>query len=296
MERLLIDADMICHEIGHIEVETGETYIDDDGVEKPVKVPLALDKMIQTAKGRLHSLINHSECGSFHLFLTKGGGFRDDIATILPYKGNRRGSDRGQADALKEMFLEDYERSSMHEDHEADDEMSILQWEDLNEIAENHGSWDEEVLMHEAGTVICSRDKDLKNVPGWNMTWSLKPRGKKALEAPYFDTPEPPKVEWITKIEALRNFYKQMIMGDTADNIHGLFGKGAKSTWVTDLDDLDTEEDMYMHVEERYFKYFRNRAREWIVENGRLLHMLRTKDDVWEIPYEREDRQFFHDE
>jgi len=67
------------------------------------------------------------------------------------------------------------------------------------------------ILGRKLDCIICSIDKDLKQIPGWH--WNLD---KKTLT---FVTPE--KAEYY--------FWIQMLMGDSTDNITGIPGVGIKS-------------------------------------------------------------------
>ena len=287
----LVDLDMICHEIGHLKIpvlHNGEDLYDEDG--KPVKELLPYAEMVQIAKGRLWSIVVGCEAGGFSLYATVGRCFRHAMATIKPYKGHREGAERDSVDDIKDMFIKDYPVDVCTK-WEADDAMAMEQHADLMEIVMEHQTWDEDVVRQHANTVIASRDKDLDTVWGWRFKWWLK-NSKDAAgnpRHPDFIRVEKGEVYWVTMIEAIRNFYKQMILGDTSDNIHGLYGKGEKSAWYTQLDDMDNEQDMYDHVHRCYTKYYREHARTWLFETARLLHMKRTPKDEWWPPNERDE-------
>jgi 5'-3' exonuclease len=88
----------------------------------------------------------------------------------------------------------------------------------------------------------------------------------------------------------LRFFYSQLITGDTVDNIPGLPRGGPRLAFST-LDGLETEEEMFRAVEEAYKKKFPDDYRERILEQARLLWMVRELDAegkpvMWELPYE----------
>lgn len=120
-------------------------------------------------------------------------------------------------------------------------------------------------------TIICSLDKDLKMVPGQHFEWSRTIKGKEI----------PSKRIFVTEVDGWRWFFKQLLMGDSTDNILGLFGVGKKSKLVTDLDKIDDRQSMYEHAQPHYEDRFGSYWVTFMYENARLLWMLRNeKDDI----------------
>ncbi len=290
--KVLLDADMPAHEIGHIRVNTKEE--DEDG--NPITELLSLEEMLPVAKGTFMSIIINAEAGGFKSYLTRGRSqWRNKIATIRRYKGNRENAPRDNVDAIKDYFHKTF-ASEWCNTYEADDAMAMDQWFDLQESAGKAAyglppeKWDWGKVQQKATTVIASRDKDLDTVPGWRYKWFVS-RTKKKHDGSELDDEER-KVEkgevyWVSWPEACRNFYTQLLMGDTADNIHGLHRVGEKSAWVKQLQDMEDEEEMYDHVADKYEKYYRQHWYTWLLENGRLLWMWRRLNDRWLPPAER---------
>lgn len=109
-------------------------------------------------------------------------------------------------------------------------------------------------------TIIVSIDKDLDMIRGNHYNF--------VKEEQYF----------ITEEEGIRNFYLQMLTGDKVDNIIGLTGIGpVKSKKM--LADCKTEKEMYDVV---LAAYDNNLDR--VIENGRLLWILREEGQVWQPP------------
>jgi hypothetical protein len=309
--KVLIDADMIAHEVGHLREtlknEDGTPVIDPDtglvvkGEHLPVK------RVIDIAKGLLMSIIIGSQSGGWTAFLTRGRNVRHDIATIQPYKGHREDLDRGNVDHVKKALHEDL-GAVWCDGREADDALATEMWSDLITVGSQLG-YDDATLREHTATVIASRDKDLDTVPGWHYKWWIKgAKDENGVEIPE----EIRKVEkgqayWVTFIEAFRNFYKQLLVGDTSDNIKGLYGVGPKSAWVQQLDKIgtdvdlsdfediqDAEQEMYDHVEEKYIKHYgRNYGLTFLRENANLLHMHRRLNDTWLPPHERDEHYWY---
>ena len=286
--KINMDLDMVAHELGHLRQEVGR-----DENDEPILELVPLEKVASIAKGRVWSIFVGAHGGGFNGFLTKGKHFRHKLATILPYKGHREDMARNNVDKLKDIFHRDL-GAVWCTDWEADDAIASEQWADLFNVGSEHG-WDDDTLRKLSNTVIASRDKDLDTVPGWHFKWWLTDAKDREGNPIPEDLRKVQKGEayWVTIIEAFRNFYKQMLVGDTADNIKGLFNVGPKSAWIKQLDDMDDEEEMYDHVEDKYRKYYGNYADQFIMENGNLLHMQRYKGDQWLPPHARDDHYWY---
>lgn len=244
MTLALIDYDLLVYEYAGITKEDGTPQ------------ELHLCKSLLFAK--IDDIVRLSGADSHVGYLTGSGNFREHIATIKPYKGNRAKHEKPEHyTAIREILINRKESHLIHM-MEADDALSIHQ---------NLCNNDKNLPM----SILCSRDKDLDMVPGWHYSWSVgKAKEKKA---------------WLQdKIGGLRCFYKQLLTGDTVDNIPGLFGVGAKSSLLETVQVLTTEWEMFDFVRGHYIKRFGSYAEQFLLENGRLLWMLRTEGDLWEFP------------
>lgn len=114
-------------------------------------------------------------------------------------------------------------------------------------------------------TIICTIDKDLDCIPGWHYNFS-KTRKENGV---YF----------IEEEEANRFFYKQILTGDSTDNIPGMWkklGKKATSKYTAPLDKMDDPADMFAHVVSCY-----DGDVEWVKWVGNLVWIKRTDDGLW---------------
>lgn len=253
--KALIDLDILPYSYG------GLTF--DDGALIPIKL---VQRMVDE---KIESIVRESGSDDWVGYLTdSGSNFRLDVATILPYKGNRSNSKKPPHwKALRDHLLEKYpDKVTEVSGIEADDQLAIDQYKDYNDAL--FGDTLEGSLEHQCylKTIICSIDKDLMMVPGYHYNWNKSEK------------------VFVGKTDGLRSFYKQLLTGDTCDNIKGLHGVGAKSKLVTSIDDMDEEQVMFLHVQEQYEKRFGSYADQFLLENGRLLWMLKDREEMWEFP------------
>ena len=161
------------------------------------------------------------------------------------YKANRVGVHKPQhLDACFEYLIDRWD-AIVCDGEEADDALGINQTED---------------------TCICSLDKDLNCIPGWHYNWKTKTK------------------YWVSGVEALRCFYKQLITGDTIDNISGLSEKAPKRRLfpTKPLDLYQEESQMANYVFTGYcYKYCDDAPAEYL-RNGRLLWIRQKEGEIWD--------------
>lgn len=138
----------------------------------------------------------------FKAYLTGKGNFRFDVATILPYKGNRDKLARPKYYAAAREYLVNKYNADVIEGQEADDAMGIYQFSHPDK-----------------STVICSIDKDLWQIPGYHYVPSTG----------YGDNRKEPRFFYQNIDDANLYFWYQMMCGDRVDNIPGLKGVGPKT-------------------------------------------------------------------
>lgn len=137
----------------------------------------------------IESIIEGRE--SYRIFLTGPGNFREKIATILPYKGNRDPSHKPKYYKEVKDYLINVWKAEVIEGMEADDMMGITQW-----------------AARDKSTVICTIDKDMLMIPGYHYNLNSKEQ------------------KWVDLDEANKMFFWQMLVGDSTDNIPGIKGMG----------------------------------------------------------------------
>jgi len=179
---------------------------------------------------------------SWSMHLTGKNNFRYQIATTVPYKGNRVDKPKPKHLAFLRSHLVKEWGASISEGEEADDTIAI----EATKLGDN--------------CVIVSLDKDLDQICGWHYNFVKR--------LSYYITPE----------EALVKLYTQMLTGDAADNIKGLFRIGpVKAAKI--IGDTTNELELYNKVLEAY-----EGNAERVLENAQLLFLRRYEGQIWNPP------------
>jgi 5'-3' exonuclease len=205
------------------------------------------------------------------LFITGKTNFRNDIAKRTPYK--ERPSNKPWHYKNLKAYIPSVWDTRCTEGLEADDLMSIEQCRRPGE------------------TIICTRDKDLRMVPGWHYGWEL---GNQPQFGPFL-VENAGRVSLSTdrksiKGEGLLFFYSQCLTGDKVDTIPGLDGCGAVGASKI-LDGCVDPLDAFRRVRGVYKNVYGDKADEYLLETGRLLWMTRELHEdgspvLWEFPNE----------
>jgi len=249
--RALVDADIVCYEFGAMK-DLGDGSL----------LPWAIVRSF--VDERIEYILDAVGATEHSLYLTNSkSNFRNEVATILPYKGHRPTEKPHYWQDIREHLVDNYDAEVIY-GMEADDKCGIEQSQAYQKSEEDFsdGLADFEETLD---TVICSRDKDLHMIPGWHYSW---PCGNQKERKWY-----------VNETDGIRFFYKQLLTGDATDNILGLYRVGEKANCVRALDNLEDELDMYELVFKEYNSRFGSYASKFLEENARLLWMLRTEDN-----------------
>lgn len=271
-------------------------FRDNERAEYNVDSNTELDTLaiaISNVKNMLEKIFKETDADEYEVYLTGKGNFREDIATILPYKGNRDPKAKPYYyDELKNYLIKKHGAVVIN-GMEADDALAIAQYEDYEKVKGR---------KNKCGTIICTVDKDLDIVPGWHCDFI------KCIKY------------WVEPIDGLYNFYTQLLTGDSTDNIQGLeqcsesirkkygirksTGCGPKAAEKV-LDGCFTEKEMHNRCFEAYREWeieglsllddedptklpmhkillvADDCAEKKLLENGRLLWMCRYEGELW---------------
>lgn len=239
-KRVLLDADILVYRVGFAaQVGYGE-----DAVPEPVA------NALHSCKLQIERILDRFDTGLYKLYLTGSGNFREDVAVSFPYKGNRTSSKPIHYQALRDYMVDVWD-AEIVDGMEADDALGIAASTEYFNLS---GS------PEDCKEVVCTIDKDLLMIPGWNYNFVKD------------------ELQFITHEEGIRFFYQQLIMGDSTDNIVGIprYGPVRSAKY---LEDLETEWDMYQSVLELY-----EGNEERLLENARLLWILREAERHWNPP------------
>lgn len=252
----LIDGDIIvyesCFAAQSAYEQATETYdtVDFQSVE---------NSMVQ----RIDQIMLGADCDSYVLYITEGRTFRYDVAFTKPYKGTRH-VDKPYHYANLRAVIKAMHPCKVVTHLEADDQLAI------------------DALADRDNTVLCSRDKDLRQVSGATVySWELGTQ-------PSFG---PTKIERVGSVDrkgkgtGFAFFMAQMVMGDSADNVPGIQGKGPAAAHtilrsIVEDDELTDDEKvaaMKAAVTTEYQRCYAEDYEAVYKEQATLLWMLRSQ-------------------
>ena len=201
----------------------------------------------------VHQILDATQADAYELFISGTENFRYDI--YPDYKANRRDSvDPIYRQACKEFLVIEW-LAQVSEGYEADDAIGI-----------EHSRFKAQGDI----PIICSIDKDFHQFAG---------RFYNFVTEKHYE---------ISKDEALRNFYKQLILGDKTDNIPGYDGKARQKPtkiiqYYYDLIGTTlTEWAMYDICLDAYMEG--GQTQDDLHLTAQLCYILRTREDKWKPP------------
>lgn len=259
----LIDGDILLYEIGFAtqkKTESGEI------------LPSTVEEVNELVDNRIKEI-----CAAVYateppkIYLTGTGNFRFNIAKRRDYKGNRKQIKPFHYKYIK-AYLQSQWGAEVVNGMEADDALCIEQTSRISS----------------RDSIICSRDKDLKQCPGYHYTWEC---GKQGSWGPaWVDTVGNLQLKGPKKLTGTGNlfFYSQLLTGDSTDTYDGLPGCGPIRAYAI-LQGAESEGDMYQRVLGAYRDKFDGAAEEMVVEQAHLAYMIRELNEDgsikhWEAP------------
>lgn len=299
MAKALIDADVLAYTVGFaaqkilwevqdegicVFADTDKnkclTYVEDmarnlDVV--PVIIPDELRNALHTTKQMIKKITAGAGCNQYACYLTGKGNFRERIATLQKYKGNRVAAKPYHFESIRQYLIERH-KAIVCDGMEADDGIAIVHTRAMGEGRR---------------TVICSVDKDFDQIVGPHYYF------KKDSEE-YYE---------ISPTEANKAFWLQLLTGDRTDNILGIEGCGTKTAQkiLSGVEVADYERVVLKAYRAKYgdfHKYYHWKdvdkkieisatPEALMIENARLLYLLREKPEngtinLWRPSWQKE--------
>lgn len=235
---------------------------------------------LSSVKKMIKSIMEAVDAQECRIFLTGKDNFREKVAVTLPYKGNRDDAHKPIHYQAIHDYLVNVWKAEVVDGQEADDMLSITQYTEWKHNDETNldGTLSD--------TIICSVDKDLLGTPGFNYNWRND------------------EIKYVTLQEANNFFNRQLLTGDTVDNILGC-GKREEATYKTGkkvgqtymkrkgigpkqaeklLPIHKNEEEMYKEVKKQYDIVFKDDSERALREMADLLWIRRVENSNWQPP------------
>ena len=289
----LIDFDILCYEIGFsCQPKTGLLSWDRCEEMLDKKIALICDEVRATTPPkcyftntpRINFSLNKRRKYNDEPLVEYVDNFRNAISTT-GYKVGRILEKPFYFYSIIEYMLSKYDCVINEQGLEADDSICI----------EQYSRW----KLGNHDTIICSRDKDLRQCPGNHYSWEC---GKQASIGPIFVNPmgelihtnagqvdaQGRKVKPKIFGTGHKFFYYQLLTGDVVDTIKGAKGYGPVHAFNL-LKDLKTEAECFKAVSDVYKSLYGDNWKEWCKENANLIWMVRELNEdgspkLWRPP------------
>lgn len=232
---------------------------------------------LQIAKQIINNILKACGTDRYEIYLSGEDNFRDTLPLPTKYKGNRDGMMKPLQIADVRGYLIDRHKAVVVNGREADDQISIRQWDGVKTGQKIIG---------------CSTDKDSMGTEGWVFNWDKmkEPILIKGLGDLYLDDKG--------KVRGQGNKWKylQWIVGDSIDGLNPTHLAGLKygeKSAFNLLSGLQTEKECWKAVHDLYLSWYPDKV-EYTDQNGNnvvadyldiaqvywdAIHMLRWEDD-----------------
>lgn len=192
----------------------------------------------------IYDMLLANKCKKYYIFLSQKS-FRKDISTLKPYKGNRKKQENVFLPSLLKYIEVEHNGASVYK-LEADDLVSYFKKKD----PEN--------------SIICSMDKDvLYQSPGKHYNYKKK------------------EYSVTSEAGAIWFLWKQVLMGDSTDNITGVPGIGEKKSSKILGKNYLCAKVLYETVLNEYINHFGTiEGINNFTETLNLVYLLKTDEDM----------------
>lgn len=215
--------------------------------------PEPVENALHNVKVAINEIVKNVGSDDMVVYLSGPTNFRNDIATLRVYKGNRDPSHKPiHGPSIVDYIQRNYV-CSISENEEADDVIGYT----------HYAMWKEDPHS----TVIASFDKDLDIIPGLHYN------------------PKRKELYTITEEYADYLFFKQLLTGDSTDNVQGIpkVGPIKAERILSGLE--DNYRAMYGSCLAAYEGYYGiDEGEKYLLENARLLWIRRNQGEIWQPP------------
>lgn len=225
-------------------------YVDSDYLVYRVGFAVKDDEPVEYALATVRTSINNiwEKFGKQgQLFLTGKENFRDRVATIQIYKGNRDPANKPKYYSEIREYMIAHHPTTIVNFMEAEDRCGIIQYS-----------------AKERNTCIVGVDKDLLCIPGWHYN------------------PVKDVMQYVTLPEANENFWTQVLTGDRVDNIRGIEGMGPKTAAKIIKPCERDWNRMQEAVLAEYEKVYGNEGWAAMHETAQLIWILRKENETYD--------------
>lgn len=223
------------------EAREADPNADKETIEQMVAEYDYLTHALHNVSTTIREINKRFDASKGQYFIDGKDNFREKVATILPYKGNRDPNHKPKYyDEIKEYLHEKWDVQTIN-GMEADDALGIAQCEG------------------DGKTVIVSIDKDMLQVPGYHFNWMHD------------------ELTFVEPDDGDMMFFYQLLTGDPTDNIQGIPKVGPKTARKI-LEQCYTVDQARNAVKQAYREKFGSEWESHYIENGMLLY-IRRKDE-----------------
>lgn len=228
----------------------------------PHKEVEPLENCLYLVKRKMESILENTKATSYKVFIKGTGNFREEVAVTRKYKGNRDATHRPVYEQdIRQYLLKQYS-AIIVDGMEVDDAVAIEQFENISYLREIDADGNQVITC---GSIICSPDKDLNQIPGWHYDYNKQ------------------MAYWVSEADALRALYVQILAGDASDNVQGIPGVGPKTAERL-LEKANSREEMHGIALSEYTKAYGDSGYNKLLEMATLVYIKRTEDDKWTPP------------
>ena len=212
-----------------------------------------LENALHNVRTVVNSALARVESTEFDvtMYLSGKNNFRFDVATTKPYKGNRDKAHRPTYEKQIREYISRTWETEVSDGEEADDLLGIAQ-----------------CRIGPLDSVIISLDKDLDMIPGLKYNFARD------------------ELYYIDDDVAMTHFYKQLLTGDTTDNIMGLPKVGMVTAGKVLAD--KTLPEQWSAVITEYLSKGPEDWKQYLLEMGQLLWIRREPYQMWEPEFVEE--------